>query len=289
MNQDKEISALFRLIDDPDEYVYGTVSEKILSFGKDIIPQLEQLWEKIVDEQTQERIEMLIHRVHFRDLTQEFNKWKDDDGSLINGALIVARYNYPDMQSVTLLQEIEKIRRNTWLELNSYLTSIEKINVVNSILYNYYKLKGSELSYDNPDLFLLNKVIESKKGNAIGNGIFYLILCELLDIPVKAIQIPRQFILAYFDSTSDPYTFKSQGTEHIKFFIDAVNGQMYSHKDIENYFNKLSVHPAVSYFKPMNNKKIVQYLLEELAKCFDNERNHYKMEELLSLSALLDH
>ena len=280
LNQDKEISALFRLIDDPDEYVYGTVSEKILSFGKDIIPQLEQLWEKIVDEQTQERIEMLIHRVHFRDLTQEFNKWKDDDGSLINGALIVARYNYPDMQSVTLLQEIEKIRRNTWLELNSYLTSIEKINVVNSILYNYY---------DNPDLFLLNKVIESKKGNAIGNGIFYLILCELLDIPVKAIQIPRQFILAYFDSTSDPYTFKSQGTEHIKFFIDAVNGQMYSHKDIENYFNKLSVHPAVSYFKPMNNKKIVQYLLEELAKCFDNERNHYKMEELLSLSALLDH
>ncbi|HRD44281.1 MAG TPA: hypothetical protein PLN30_11020, partial [Ferruginibacter sp.] len=106
LNQDKEISALFRLIDDPDEYVYGTVSEKILSFGKDIIPQLEQLWEKIVDEQTQERIEMLIHRVHFRDLTQEFNKWKDDDGSLINGALIVARYNYPDMQSVTLLQEI---------------------------------------------------------------------------------------------------------------------------------------------------------------------------------------
>ena len=124
MSQDKEISALFRLIDDPDEYVYGTVSEKILSFGKDIIPQLEQLWEKIEDEQTQERIEMLIHRVHFRDLTQEFIKWKDEDGSLINGALIVARYNYPEMQAISLLQEIEKIRRNTWLELNSYLTSI---------------------------------------------------------------------------------------------------------------------------------------------------------------------
>ncbi len=47
--------------------------------------------------------------------------------------------------------------------------------------------------------FLINKVIENKKGNAITNGILYLIICELLDIPVKAINIPKQFILGYFD------------------------------------------------------------------------------------------
>jgi len=63
---------------------------------------------------------------------------------------------------------------------------------------------------------------------------------------------------------------------------------MYSHKDIENYFKRLSVPPVASYYRPMNNKKVIQFLLEELAKCFDNDRNYYKMDELLSLSTLLD-
>jgi len=63
---------------------------------------------------------------------------------------------------------------------------------------------------------------------------------------------------------------------------------MYSHKDIENYFKRLSVPPVNSYFRPMNNKRIIQFLLEELSKCFDNSRNHYKMDELLSLSNMLD-
>lgn len=288
MKSEREISALFRLIDDPDADVYDTVSEKIISFGKDIIPHLEQLWENIENEETQERIEMLIHRVHFRDLTADFIKWKEEEGSLINGALIVAKYNYPEMQPVTVLQEIEKIRRNTWLELNSYLTPIEQINVVNSIFYNYYKQKAVEISYENPDPFLINKAIETKKGNALGNGITYLILCELLDIPVKAVNIPRQFILAYLDNNYEAFNPKGHASDHVKFYIDAVNGQLYSHKDIENYFKKLSVHPASSYFRPKKNKKVIQFLLEELAKCFDNDRNRYKMEELLSLAAMLE-
>jgi hypothetical protein len=63
---------------------------------------------------------------------------------------------------------------------------------------------------------------------------------------------------------------------------------MYSHQDVEAYFKRISVPPVPSYFRQMNNKRIIQYLLEELSKCFDNERNHYKMEELLLLANLLD-
>jgi len=70
MQQTKEINALFTLIDDPDHEVYSTVSEKIVEFGKGIIPNLEDLWENTLSEDVQERIEMLIHRLHYTDLTQ---------------------------------------------------------------------------------------------------------------------------------------------------------------------------------------------------------------------------
>ncbi len=288
MTENTEIKALLTLIDDPDEEVYKTVSDKIISFGKDIIPTLESYWESISNEDTQERIESLIHRVHLRDLTEEFRMWRDENGSLLEGALLVAKYHYPDMQPLVVMQEIEKLRRNMWLELNNYLTPIEKVNVLNSIFYNYYKQTGVEVSYDNPENFLVNKTLETRKGNTISNGIIFTALCELLDIPVRPINIPRQFILGYFDSQFSIVTPVGHSSEKINFYIDPLSGQLFSHKDIENYFKKLSVPPVSSYFRPLTDKRIIQFLLEELSKCFDNERNYYKMEELQTLANLLD-
>ncbi|MBS1927516.1 MAG: transglutaminase family protein [Chitinophagaceae bacterium] len=288
MTENTEIKALLTLIDDPDEEVYKTVSDRIISFGKEIIPTLESYWESITNEDTQERIESLIHRVHLRDLTEEFRMWRDENGSLLEGSLLVAKYHYPDMQPLAVMQEIEKLRRNMWLELNNYLTPIEKVNVLNSIFYNYYKQTGVEVSYDNPENFLVNKTLETRKGNTISNGIIFTALCELLDIPVRPINIPRQFILGYFDSQFSIATPVGHSSEKINFYIDPLSGQLFSHKDIENYFKKLSVPPVSSYFRPLTDKRIIQFLLEELSKCFDNERNYYKMEELQTLASLLD-
>lgn len=287
MQENNEISALFHLIDDPDEEVFNTVSEKIVSLGRAIIPNLENLWENTPNEEVQIRIESLIHKLHFRDLTNDFVNWKNDSGDLLQGALLIARYQFPEMVSTPALQEIEKIRRNIWLELNSYLTPLEQINVVTGILYNYSKLKGGEVSYDIPEDFFINKVLESKKGNAILNGIIYLVICALLDLPVKAVNIPKQFILAYFDVD---YNFPDPAGKigsKINFYIDPLNGQIYSHKDVENYFKRISVPPTPSYFKQLSNKRIIQYLLEELSKCFDDEKNRYKQRDLLYLASLI--
>ena len=288
MKENKQIKALLQLIDDPDEDVYNTVSNKLVSFGKAIIPNLENLWESMESPDTQERIELLIHHLHFSDLQKAFTEWIEKEGDLLTGALLVAQYQYPDMVQAATLQEIEKLRRNTWLELNNYLTPLEKINVVNSIFYNYYKQKGVEISYDNPEHFLINKSLESKKGNAISNGIIYTILCQQLDLPVTAINIPRQFLLAYFDGNVNMINPSGHSSEKIKFYIDALSGQMYSHKDIENYFKRLSVPPVNAYFRPMTTKKMIQFLLDEMSKCFDNQSNAYKMNELQLLSSLLD-
>ena len=288
MIENKEISALFHLIDDPDIEVYSTVSDKIISFGKSIIPNLENLWELTSDEDIQQRIESLIHKLHFRDLTNDFINWKNGGCELLQGALLTAQYHYPEMNALQALQDIEKMRRNIWLELNNYLTPLEKINVLTSIYYNYYKQKGIELDYSKPEDFLINKTLETKKGNAISNGIIYLVLCELLDIPVKATNIPRQFILAYFDAQYEFLNRIDQSTEKIIFYIDPLNGQIYSHKDVESYFKRINVPTSPSYFKQINNKRIIQFLLEELSKCYDNELNRYKMEELQTIIKLLN-
>ena len=159
MEESKEISALFQLIDDPDQEVFDAVSKKIVDYGKPIIPNLEHLWETTPSEETQTRIELLIHRLHYRDLTEDFHQWSiSGHHDLMVGGLLVCKFLYPELSTTPVLQEIEKVRRNIWLELNNYLTPLEQINIVTSILYSYYGLKGGETSYTEPNEFLLGQL-----------------------------------------------------------------------------------------------------------------------------------
>jgi hypothetical protein len=289
MQENKEILALFHLIDDPDLEVFDSVSNRIVSYGRGIIPNLENLWENTISGEVQERIELLIHKLHYHDLTEDFQHWKNSSyQDLLTASLLIAKFQYPELVTTPVLHEVEKLRRNIWLELNSYLTPLEQVHIVTSILYNYYGLKGTEVAYQHPEEFLINKLVETKRGNSITNGILYLLLCELLDIPVKAINIPRQFVLAYIKPYYDENPEKLSPMQRIEFFIDPTSGQVFSHKDVESYFKRISVPPVASYFKPLSHYRIIQTALEEFGKCFEDERNAYKQKELLELSKLLN-
>lgn len=289
MHETREINALFHLLDDPDQEVYDTVANKILMFGKSIIPNLEHLWETTVDEQIQERIEMLIHRVHYQDLQEDFRVWHAAGSQeLIKGALLAAKYQYPDLTEQTVHTEIDRIKRNIWLELNNYLTPLEQINVLNSMIYNYFGLKGEEVSYQRKNQFFINQVIEGRKGNPITNGIVYQALCAMLDLPVYAVNIPRQFILGYFDTFYDFTEPADPGDYRILFFIDPIQGQIYTQQDVDTYLKRVNVPVNPEFYKPQSNARIVQFLLEEAAKCFRNDKEQYKHDELRNLAQILE-
>ncbi|MFN5023379.1 MAG: transglutaminase family protein, partial [Chitinophagaceae bacterium] len=170
----EEIQALFKLIDDPDEEVYSTISNRILHYGSPIIPDLEHLWESTLDEVSLERIEMMIYQLRLQDLKEALIAWKSKEApSLFEGALLVTKFHYPEMNLDNLRNQLEKIRRNIWLELNNYLTPLEQANVLRNILFSYYQIKGAEVNYEKPEAFLIAAPLLSKNGNAFSNAILY--------------------------------------------------------------------------------------------------------------------
>lgn len=288
MQSNKEISALLVLIDDPDDEVFDTVAEKLLDYGKKIIPQLEQLWEVTEDELIQERIEILIHRVHFQDLQHDFMEWgRSKQPELLRGAILVARYQFPDLNVPAILTQFDQIRRNVWLELNNYLTPLEQVNVFNSILYNYYKLQGHELTEREPKHFFINQVLESKQGNCYSFGVLYLALCELLDIPIFAIDLPRQFVLAYIDTLHHFYSPDNEGVQQIQFYVDPLNGMVYTQKEVDTYLRKINAHERDQYFTPLLSKRVIFKMLEELSLCYRYKREDDKADEIQQLMRML--
>ncbi|MDI9319619.1 MAG: transglutaminase family protein [Phycisphaerales bacterium] len=286
----KEIQALFQLIDDPDFEVYDTVANKILFYGKAIIPSLEHLWETTVDEEVQERIIQLIHRVHFQDLQTEFRQWLSvEEPELLRGAILIAKYQYPELNIPFLLTQFDQIRRNLWLELNNYLTPIEKVNTFNGILYNYYKLQGHELSVNSIEHFFINKVLESKQGNVFTLGVLYIALAELLDIPIFAVAIPRQFLLAYIDSLQHFYTQGNDVLRQISFFIDSINGMIYTQNDVEVYMTKIGADAKnPKFYQAQSTVQVIYRMLAELVLCFEHHKDENRAQEIKQLMNLFD-
>lgn len=289
MQHDKEINLLLQLVDDPDHEVYDTVAAKLLHYGKDIIPRLEQVWESTADEALQERMELLIHRVHFNDLQEEFLEWsKASNPELLRGAILIAKYHYPHLNVPAIIAQFDQIRRNIWLELNNYLTPLEQINVFNSILYNYYKLQGHELTERETKHFFINQVLDSKHGNAYSIGVIYLAVCEMLDIPVFAVEVPRQFIFAYIDTLHSFFSKDTEGVQQIQFYIDPTSGMAYTQKDLDLYLKKINATDYSTYFKPLSTKQVIYRMLEELSLCYRYNGEDFEADEIQQLMQLVN-
>ena len=96
----KEIKALFHLLDDPDREIFETVSHKIVDYGKEIIPNLEELWEKTADNSIQERIENLIHKVNFTDTENGFKAWFEaENQNLLEGAILLSHFRFAEINT----------------------------------------------------------------------------------------------------------------------------------------------------------------------------------------------
>src|SRR5689334_11737291 len=96
--KDTEIKALISLLDDTDKEVYHHIEEKLISIGKNAIPLLEDAWSSSFDALQQQRIEHIVHKIQFDSLVEDLKLWlHTEEDNLLKGTVIVARYQYPDL------------------------------------------------------------------------------------------------------------------------------------------------------------------------------------------------
>ena len=130
-----DLHALIRLVDDPDESVYTQVRNTIMEFGSDAIPFLENSLDNLDYELIfHERIQRIVQDIHFEEIKQKLVQWShSSDKDLIEGALIVANYQYKDLDDTSVYTFIDQLKRSIWLELNDHQTAFEKVKIINRV------------------------------------------------------------------------------------------------------------------------------------------------------------
>lgn len=289
LTNNKELDALIRLLDEPNEEVFVKIREKLVFYGLDAIPVLESAWDNSFDNTIQCRIEEIIHNIQQNHLRLEISDWSETSHfDLLRGYFLVSRYQYPDLDFPEINSKVEIIKRDIWLELNSGLTALEKVKVVNHIIFDVYGFKGNKTNIDAPQNFFINNLLESKKGNHLSLGILYILIAQKLGIPIFGVDLPQHFVLAYVDEVHDE-KFTVADENEVLFYINPFNkGAIFTKNEIEVYINHLKLKPKISYYKPCSNNTILQRLIESLIVTYNRLGYGDKVDELKELLKGLD-
>lgn len=285
MINSKELESLIKLLDDPDEEIAQHIEERLLSYGNEVIEYLESAWEQSFDALLQERIENLIHKIQYQSVKKELELWYHGGSfDLLQGVIIVNKYQYPDMDPLKIINQIEEIKREIWLQMVYDMSAIEKVKIINHVLYSIYNFTGNTTNHQDPQNSYISQVLESKKGNQISLAIIYSVIAQKLDIPIYGVNLPQHFILAYIDEAKEYIS-----EEGVLFYINAFNkGFIFSRRDVDSFLKQLNLTPTKEYYEPCKNEDIIRRVLRNLISSYSKLGYEEKVNELEELLAVIE-
>ncbi len=292
-----ELNSLISLLDDMDEEIISHVTEKLLTYGQDILPLLEDRYLTEPEKSVQLKIHFIIDKIHFSQLKRELVQWAESGGNdLFEGIYLVSKFRYPELNKQSLNNQIDKIKLDAWLELNFQLSPLDKVRILNYIFYDLHGMKGNSENYHSPDNSFINKVLETKNGNPISLAILYSIIAQRLNIPIFGVNLPQHFVLAYRDDSKlktdnsykgNAYLNYQTGGEVI-FYINAFNrGAIFSKWNVDQFLKQLNIPSADFYYLPCSNVDIILRVFRNLSFAYEKLNDHPRMDAIKELSLLL--
>ncbi len=290
----QELNALLSLLDDPDKDVFIQVREKLLSIGAQVIPALENVWEQSFDTSMQTKIEGIIHNIQFNITARALKEWASSpEQNLLTGALLIAKYQYPDLNTDKIKRQIQQIRQDIWLELNDKLTALEQVKIINHILFEVHNFSGNTQNYHAPQNSYINNVLESKKGNPLSLSLVYLIVAQDLKIPIYGVNLPEHFVLCYKD-VHQLMSVRTKRDEEmiakgILFYINPFSrGAVFGKGQLDVYLKKMNLDIQAEHYQPCSNLEMTKRLLRNLVFSYKKLGYAEKQDELQQLLDALE-
>jgi len=289
MNNPK-LDALIGLLDDPDLTVFEMVEQELLKESDDIIPELEKKWEISLDGNCQERIENIIQHLQFKETSRVLKEWIETENTtqkLLSGFLVVDRFQYPDVNALSIGVKLENIRKKIWLELNNSLTLLEKTTIINHFLFNILEYSINFKNIHSPQNCFLNQILDTRKGNPVSIAVFYTIIARQLEMPAFFIDFPKNPLVAIVDAKLARKVHGSNSDSDVLFYINPSNrGAITSIKEIEYHLRTNNFQPIKNYTEPKSDVQFIRRLVESLELSYQSVNFMDKRERVHQLLEL---
>lgn len=274
-----KIKALINLLDEPDEEIYAEIRQQMVAFGHEVVPILEEEWGKSENSLRQSRLLHIINNLQLEELYQQLTLWANfGERDMWEGYLLINRYLFKELKREEISKEFDRIRRDVLFELHEQLTPLQKIRVINHILYEVHRFKGNTRPGDFIKSYFVNHLFNKHRGSSISLGILYMSLAQSLGLPVYGILLPRHFILAYMDAD---FPGGMARKSDVKFYINPVyRGTIFTKREIVRYLRQSEEEVSKGYFYPSSNVEIIKRMIDDVQMGYENRDKLSYVEEL---------
>ena len=261
----KELHALIRLLDEPDEKVYQTIRQQILSMGTAALEILQENENHPGSPEIAFRINEIMETIRVNDTHQKLQVWtKTKSHDLLEAWAILSNFLSPDENLGKQKESVDKLYRDIWIEMNPELTALEKIRVINHVFYTVYQYDALQGKKPVLPPYLLGNVLRMQRGNPLTLAMLYLIVVQKLGMPVFGVNLPRHLILAFTNGSALPRPASGFTEKDILFYVNPFNnGAVFRKSEIELYLQQLNIKPQEKYFLPCSNREIIQRWIHE--------------------------
>ncbi len=273
-NFTKELTALIQLLDEPDEQVYAAIRSSIIAMGVDALPLLEEADNNMLAPKESARIEKIMNAIRVEDIFAKLkSRAEHDSHDLLEAWILISNFHSPEDGNESMKTQVDKLYRDIWVEMNSELTALEKIRVVNHVFYDVYKFDALQEKKSVLPPYLLGNVLRMQKGNPLSMSLLYLIIVQRLGIPVFGVNLPKHPILAFTNGKTILKPAISYGEEDVLFYLNPFNkGAIFRKSEIELFIQQMKIKEQESFFLPCENKVLIRRLLQELTML--HKKNH---------------
>ena len=266
LSKEKECKALLSLLDDPDPAVYSIVSDRIMREGHGILPYLEERHVNCRNLDEYNLISKLISCIRVDSIANSLDVWKQTSlCDLMGASWMVSSIVYTDLEFETIDNWINGIMKDLWLNSDINQTAIEKIILLNHIFFGKYRMRGTLKGQNNPENFLINKVIENKTGDELLIGMIYQSLAQRLNIPLKPLLLKGgTYLLAYMaEDSQDTYN------SDVLFYIYPVRrGIIFEQTEVQNFINAHKITPKPLFIEPNSPQELITTLISSLKNVY---------------------
>ena len=272
---DNELDAIIRLLDDPDNTVFKILENKLISEGTGVVPRLKAAAGKSPLKLMQTRIKSIVHQIQQNDIRQGLTNWKDHDENLLQGAWLVSKYGYPDIQYSALQDVFSTIANNAKILNYNNFSPLEQIKFINHVFYKKLKFVSCQtMDFFRPDNSFIAYTLEKRIGNPISIAIIYMLLAQYCKIPVYGVNLPKNFIVAYV----------SPDDNRSMFYINPFNqGAVLNEDEIIFFLKQQNISPQSQFFNQCSNSVIIQRLLHNLKTSYERLKKPQEEQEVDSL------
>ncbi len=206
----------------------------------------------------------------------------DKNIPLAEAALMLAHHLAPDTDVAMYVKKLQAMQSELAKTVARDASTEEKINALNTYLFEEMEYQGNELDYYNPWNSFLSAVIDSKAGIPITLSILYMELGKAIGLDLRGVNMPGHFLVML-------------AGEKNRLVLNAFNnGEAVSDEDLRGFIAAAQGGAAGAsanldeLIQPASNRDILMRLLRNLKKIYFDEDDFELAIETINLLLLIN-